>query len=82
MLNRILTQRNHQSSCSFHFLYSRWEDFPKMNSPRAWLGLEWVPDGRLIAVGGYDRDQQPTKSVEMLECSWTNETPSRSTWRK
>ncbi len=53
-----------------------------MNSPRAWLGLEWVPDGRLIAVGGYDGDRQPTKSVEMLECSWTNETPSRSTWRE
>ncbi len=59
---------------------SRWEDFPKMNSPRAWLGLEWVSDGRLYAVGGFDGDQQPTKTVEMLECSWTTETPSRSTW--
>ncbi len=34
------------------FFSSRWEDYPKMNLPRAWLGLEWVSDGRLYAVGG------------------------------
>ncbi len=53
-----------------------------MNSSRAWLGLEWVPDGRLFAVGGIDGEQhQPTRTVEMLECSWANEAPCRANWR-
>ncbi len=53
-----------------------------MNSPRAWLGLEWVPDGRLFAVGGIDGNQhQSTRTVEMLECSWGNEAPCRANWR-
>ncbi len=52
-----------------------------MNSPRAWPGLEWVPDGRLFAVGGFGADHLPVKSVEMLECSWTSDAPPTSTWR-
>ncbi len=62
-------------------LYSRWEDFPKMNSPRAWLGLEWVPDGRLFAVGGFGGEHHATQTVEMLECSWTSDAPCRASWR-
>ncbi len=52
-----------------------------MNIPRAWLGLEWVPDGRLFAVGGFGGEHQTTQTVEMLECSWTSDTPCRNTWR-
>ncbi len=52
-----------------------------MNSARAWLGLEWIPDGRLFAVGGVDEDKQNQRTVEMLECSWSGETPPRSPWR-
>ncbi len=52
-----------------------------MNSPRGWPGLDWVPDGRLFVVGGFGEDQQPAKTVEMLECSWTSEAPPTSTWR-
>ncbi len=59
----------------------RWEDFPKMTSARGWPGVEWVPDGRLFAMGGFSGDHQPTKSVEMLECSWTSDAPPTSTWR-
>ncbi len=52
-----------------------------MNSARAWLGLEWIPDGRLFAVGGVGEDEQSQRTVEMLECSWSSNTPSRSPWR-
>ncbi len=65
----------------FLSFFSRWEDFPKMNSPRAWLGLEWVPDGRLFAVGGIDGKLLPTRSVEMLQYSRTSESPCGTTWR-
>ncbi len=51
-----------------------------MNSARECLGLEWVSDGRLFAVGGFGEDLQHTKTVEMLECSWTSDMPSQSTW--
>ncbi len=59
----------------------RWEDFPKMSSARGWPGVEWVPDGRLFAMGGFSGDHQPTKSVEMLKCSWTSNAPPTTTWR-
>ncbi len=48
------------------FLSSRWEEFPAMNTPRCLFGFEWIPDGRLFAVGGYGGDREPTASVEML----------------
>ncbi len=51
-----------------------------MNSPRALLGLAWVPDGRLFALGGFDVDRQPNRTVEMLECSWTSEAACRTKW--
>ncbi len=52
-----------------------------MNTPRASLELEWVPDGRLFAVGGFGGKQfLPTRTVEMLECSWTCEAPCKTTW--
>ncbi len=53
-----------------------------MNTLRTSLGLEWVPDGRLFAVGGFGGEKLlHTRTVEMLECSWTNEAPCRADWR-
>ncbi len=53
-----------------------------MNTPRCLFGLEWIPDGRLFAVGGYGGDREPTASVEMLECSWeARDGPATSKWR-
>ncbi len=53
-----------------------------MNTPRCLFGLEWIPDGRLLAVGGIGSDRSPTATVEMLECSWgATEGPTESKWR-
>ncbi len=53
-----------------------------MNTPRYLFGLEWVPDGRLFAVGGAGGDRKPTATVEMLECScMAGEGKGASKWR-
>ncbi len=52
-----------------------------MKAPRYLFGLEWVPDGRLFAVGGFGSDRAPTATVEMLECSWVaREGPVSTSW--
>ncbi len=53
-----------------------------MNTPRYYFGLEWIPDGHLFAVGGFGVNNEPTATVEMLECSWdAREGPATSKWR-
>ncbi len=53
-----------------------------MNTPRFFFGLEWIPDGRLFAVGGVGDDNEPTATVEMLECSCVaGEGKGASKWR-
>ncbi len=53
-----------------------------MNTPRYLFGLEWIPDGRLFAVGGNGADRKPTATVEMLECSFVaSEGKAKSKWR-
>ncbi len=53
-----------------------------MNTPRTFFGLEWIPDGHLIAVGGFSNNHDLTATVEMLECSWVaREGPATSKWR-
>ncbi len=59
-MSDIILSTNSQLSFLLSFSY-RWEDYPKMNLPRAWLGLEWVPDGRLFAVGGFGGEHQTTQ---------------------
>ncbi len=62
--------------------HSRWEKIPRMKTTRCLFGLEWVPDGRLFAVGGIGGDRAPTATVEMLECSWVaREGPVSTSWR-
>ncbi len=43
--------------------------------------MEWLPDGRIFAIGGMGRDKQPTATVEMLECPWSTEEPANGGWR-
>ncbi len=53
-----------------------------MNTPRYFFGLEWIPDGRLFAVGGKTDGRTRIATVEMLECSWEAEGgPATSKWR-
>ncbi len=53
-----------------------------MKAPRYLFRLEWVPDGRLFAVGGVSCDGEPTATVEMLKCSWVaREGPASTSWR-
>ncbi len=52
-----------------------------MQSAKAGLAVEWLPDDRIIAVGGLDNNDQPTATVEMLECSWSAEEPANGGWR-
>ncbi len=52
-----------------------------MRSCRASLGLCWLPDGRIFAVGGLAVDGHATASVEMLQCSWSVEESAKSGWK-
>ncbi len=52
-----------------------------MEFARAGVAVEWLPDGRVVAVGGMDDNEQPTATVEMLECSWSTEEPANGGWR-
>ncbi len=51
-----------------------------MTIARAGFALVWSPDGRIFAIGGLDDEQNPTSSVEMLDCPWDNEGKSRGDW--
>ncbi len=62
-------------------LIFRWTELPPLNQGRAELALEWVPDGRLFAVGGKDGPASPMTTVEMLQCPWDTEEPLNSEWR-
>ncbi len=52
-----------------------------MQSAKAGLAVEWLPDDQIIAVGGWDNDEKPTATVEMLECSCSTEAPANGGWR-
>ncbi len=45
------------------------------------MALEWVPDGRLFAVGGLGDNFRPLATVEMLECPWFTEEPVHTKWQ-
>ncbi len=45
------------------------------------MAVEWLPDGRIVAVGGEDNNDQPLATVEMLECPWSTEEPANGGWR-
>ncbi len=45
------------------------------------LGVEWLPDGHIFAVGGLDSSDYPTATVEMLQCSWDTEESANGGWR-
>ncbi len=45
------------------------------------FALEWVPDGRLFAVGGFDRPSSLLATVEMLQCPWDTEELVECEWR-
>ncbi len=52
-----------------------------MELARAGVAVEWLPDCRVVAVGGMDDNAQPTAIVEMLECPWSTEEPANGGWR-
>ncbi len=62
-------------------LFCRWSELPPMQLAKAGWAVEWLPDDRIIAVGGWDNNKQPTATVEMLECSWSTEEPANGGWR-
>ncbi len=45
------------------------------------MDVEWLPDGRVMSVGGVDNNDQPLATVEMLECPWSTEEPANGGWR-
>ncbi len=62
-------------------LFCRWSELPPMQSAKAGVAVEWLPDDRIVAVGGWENNNQPTATVEMLECSWSTEEPANGGWR-
>ncbi len=52
-----------------------------MQSARVGLGVEWLCDDRIVAVGGKVNSEQRTATVEMLERPWGKEEPANSGWR-
>ncbi len=54
---------------------------PEMTTARASCAIAWIPDGRLFAVGGRVEREQPTATVEMLDCPWETEEPAQTKWR-
>ncbi len=52
-----------------------------MQSAKAGWAVEWLPDDQIITVGGWDNNNQPTATVEMLECFWSTEEPANGGWR-
>ncbi len=61
--------------------YPRWTELSPLNKGRAALGLEWIPDGRLFAVGGADYPNSRLATVEMLECPWSTAKSVNSKWQ-
>ncbi len=59
----------------------RWTELSPLNETRAALALEWIPDGRLLAMGGVDDQVRPLATVEMLECPWSIEEPVNTKWQ-
>ncbi len=59
----------------------RWTELTPLKEGRFALALEWVPDGRLFAVGGMEHTDWPLTTVEMLQCPWDTEEPVNSKWR-
>ncbi len=45
------------------------------------MDVEWLSDGRIVAVGGMLNSKQTTATVEMLECSWSTEEHVKGGWR-
>ncbi len=64
-----------------HSFYFSWTELSPLNDARSILALEWVPDGRLFAVGGVGFGQTRLASVEMLECPWDTEESVNSEWQ-
>ncbi len=58
-----------------------WSELPPMQSARACVAVEWLPDGRIIAVGGHESGVNPVANVEMLECPWSTEEPANGEWQ-
>ncbi len=44
------------------------------------LTVNWLPDGRIFAVGGGAMPREPTRTVEMLHMSWDSDEPAKSEW--
>ncbi len=59
----------------------RWTELSPLNEGRSRLALEWVPDGRLFAVGGFDSTSSLLATVEMLQCPWNTEEPVSCEWQ-
>ncbi len=64
-----------------NFWIFRWTELSPLNQGRSGLALEWVPDGRLFAVGGFDSPHSPLTTVEMLQCPWDTEDLVDCEWR-
>ncbi len=63
------------------YVIFRWSELSPLKTGRVAFALEWVPDGRLFAVGGQDSPNSPLTTVEMLYCPWDTEDPGNSEWR-
>lgn len=48
----------------------KWRDLPSMNEKRCDFSVVWLPDGQLIATGGYDDKDEILSSVEVLKHPW------------
>ncbi len=45
------------------------------------MGVEWLPDGHIFAVGGLDSSRNSMATVEILQCSWDTEESANGGWR-
>ncbi len=61
-------------------LLLRWHESKPLNVSRLALTVNWLPDGRILAVGGGTNVNDPCDAVEMLRWPWDSDEPTKAGW--
>ncbi len=60
--------------------FLRWHESKPLNVSRLALTVNWLPDGRMFAVGGGTNVNDPSDAVEMLRWPWDSDEPTKRRW--